>query len=277
MKILLLAASLFFLLFEANGQILNLPTQTVAENVKQAAERELPKLKSTDAATRRDALHNLRLQENAVAAQIAATALRDKSEIVRATACAAVAYGSDEDAAQFLTPLLLPPEKSEFVRREAAFALGEAHSKTAVPALVKSLQTDKKSSVRAAVAIALGKISDERAIESLSNLLLLPNTKKNRRVVDEFVRRSAARALGEIRNKQAVPVLIRVLRDDSNADDVRREAAFALGTIADQMAVAVLQENIRATDYLLAAIAADALQKIALSTKVKEIVEKSVD
>lgn len=271
MKILLSVTSLICLsIIFVNGQDAGSSNQSVAEKIYQAAARESERLSSGNAETRRDAAQKLRLQENAVAARAASAALSDKSVIVRATASQAAAFASDEDAALFLATLLAPKEKSEFVRREAAFALGAARSRTAVPALVKSLQTDKKPSVRAAAAIALGKIADERAIEPLANILRLSKTKKNRRTVDEFVRRSAAKALGEIRNKQAVPILIEVLRDSSNADDVRREAAFALGTIADSSAVQILQENINAEDYLLAEIAEDALQRISLAVEIKE-------
>jgi HEAT repeat protein len=262
MKILLLATIFFgFSLSRGLAQTHDLKSQITVQQ-EQQADKELTRLRSADFETRRDAINNLRLMENAVAARVAAVALNDKSEIVRAVASEAVAYAPDGEAAGFLTPLLLPKEKSEYVRREAAFALGEALSKTAVPALIKVLQTDKKLSVRAAAAVSLGKIADELAIESLSQTLLLPDNKKNRRAVDEFVRRSAARALGEIRNRRAVPTLIAVLRDTSNADDVRREAAFALGVIADQSAADILRENLNAKDYLLAEIAQNALQRI---------------
>ncbi len=261
MKILPLAVCFFGFALGIFAQTDDLQRQLTAQQ-EQQANSELTRLQSSDVETRRDAVSNLRLMENAAAARVAATALSDKSEIVRAVACEAVSYTTDEEAARFLIPLLLPTEKSEYVRREAAFALGEALSKSAVPALIQVLQTDKKPSVRAAAAVSLGKIADERAIESLSQTLLLPDNKKNRRLVDEFVRRSAARALGEIRKKEAVPTLIAVLRDSSNADDVRREAAFALGLIADQSAINVLQENTNAQDYLLAEIARNALQRI---------------
>ena len=265
MKILLLGTVIWGLVLSGLAQTHSLPRQLTVEQ-EQRANNQAARLHAPDAETRRDAVNRLRLMENAAAARVAATALGDQSEIVRAVACEAVAYTTDEEAARFLTPLLQPTEKSEYVRREAAFALGEAVSKSAVPALMQVLQTDKKPSVRAATAISLGKIADERAIDALSQTLLLPDNKKNRRLVDEFVRRSAVRSLGEIRRKEAVPTLIAVLRDGSNADDVRREAAFALGLIADQSAVAVLQENINAQDYLLAEIAKNALQRIKDST-----------
>lgn len=237
--------------------------QTVEPAIIIAVEQQAERLKSSEVETRLDAIHKLRLMENAVAARAAAAALNDRAASVRAVACEAVAYLADEEAALFLTPLLnQKKEKNEFVRREAVFALGEAHSRTAVPALINLLQTDKKPSVRAAAAIALGKIADGQAINALANILLLPRTKKNNRTVDEFVRRTAAKALGEIRHVNAVPTLITALRDTTNADDVRREAAFALGIISDQSAAQVLQENLNSEDYLLAEIAANGLQRI---------------
>jgi HEAT repeat protein len=250
--------------------------QSVETPMQAVVEQEAQRLKSSDFETRFDAVHKLRLMENAVAARAAATALDDDSENVRAAACETVAFLANEDAALFLTPLLNPKkEKSEFVRREAAFALGEAISKTAVPALIQTLQTDKKPSVRAAAAIALGNIADERALQPLANVLLLPQTKKNNRVVDEFVRRSAAKSLGQIRRKEAVPALITALRDTNNAADIRRESAFALGLIADQSAAVVLKENLNAEDYLLAEIAANALQRIKETTEDTKDTEKT--
>lgn len=248
------------------GLFMSGSAQTLEPQVQAAVDQQAERLKSSDAETRLDAVSKLRLLQNAVAARVAASALTDSAEIVRATAAEAAAFLADEDAALVLTPLLdQKKEKSEFVRREAAFALGEAHSKTAVPALIQALQTDKQPSVRGAAAIALGKIADERAIEPLSQTLLLPDTKKNRKVVDEFVRRSAAQSLGKIRHKNAVPALITALSDTNNTDDIRREAAFALGLIADKSATQVLQENLNAKDYLLAEIAKNALQRIQLT------------
>lgn len=220
---------------------------------------QVQKLQSADIETRRDAVYQLGLLRNAAASQAVERALRDSSEIVRAEAARAVVHQAYPDAARALLPLLT--DKSEFVRRETAFALGKTYDKTAVDSLIKTLQTDKTASVRAAAAIALGQISDERAIELLSQILLAPKTKKNK-VLDEFVRRSAAKSLGQIRSRKAVPTLISALRDTTNADDIRREAARSLGTIADESAVEVLSDSLNAEDYYLAQIAAEALELI---------------
>ncbi|MDQ4123951.1 MAG: HEAT repeat domain-containing protein [Acidobacteriota bacterium] len=234
--------------------------QTTEQEIeRRIIEVQVQKLKSADVETRRDAIYQLGLLRNAAASQAAAAALRDSAEIVRAEAARAVVYQAAPDAVRALLPLLT--DKSEFVRREVAFALGRIYDKTAVDFLIKALQTDKFASVRGAAAVALGQIADERAIEPLSQVLLAPQTKQNK-LIDEFVRRSAAKSLGQIRNKKAVPTLISALRDTTNADDIRREAARALGLIADESAVQVLQENLNAEDYYLAQIAADALEVI---------------
>jgi HEAT repeat protein len=254
MRFIFLSAFCFF------GFILPHAAQTTELEIeRRVIAVQSQKLKSADVETRRDAVYQLGLLRNAVASNAAANALRDSSEIVRAEAVRAVVYQASADAVQSLLPLL--SDKAEFVRREAAFALGRTYDKTAADSLIRVLQTDKTASVRAAAAIALGQISDERAIEPLSQVLLAPLTKQNR-VIDEFVRRSAAKSLGQIRNRKAVPTLISALRDKTNADDVRREAAHSLGVIADESAVQVLQENLNAEDYYLAQIATDALEII---------------
>lgn len=254
MKFILFPALCFFALVSPH----------FAQTTEQEIERriinvQVQKLKSADVETRRDAVYQLGLLRNAAASQAAANALRDSSEIVRAEAARAVVHQAYPDAVRVLLPLLT--DKSEFVRRETAFALGRTFDKTAVDSLIKTLQNDKIASVRAAATVALGQISDERAIEPLSQILLAPKTKQNR-VLDELVRRSAAKSLGQIRNRKAVPTLISALRDTTNADDIRREAARSLGTIADESAVEALRENLNAEDYYLAQIAAEALELI---------------
>lgn len=250
------------------GLVLTQSAQTIHSEIERRIEIQVQKLQSADVETRRDVIYQLGLLQNAAASQAAAVGLRDSAEIVRATAAKAVIFQASEDAARLLLPLL--NDKSELVRRESAFALGRTFAKSATEYLIRSLQTDKLSSVRAAAAIALGQIADERAIVPLTQVLLAPKIKQNQ-VLDDFVRRSAARSLGQIRHQKAVPALISALRDQTNADDVRREAARALGLIADKSAVPVLQENLNAEDYYLAQISADALRVIENSEKSKSL------
>src|SRR5690606_21280657 len=103
---------------------------------------------------KRDVLHRIRGHRSADASELALPALRDSEPIVRATAASAVIWLDPYEATQVLAPLL--SDRSEFVRREAAYALAKAGSSAAVPRLSEVLRRDSDIEVRAAAAIALG-------------------------------------------------------------------------------------------------------------------------
>ncbi|MBA3631756.1 MAG: HEAT repeat domain-containing protein [Acidobacteria bacterium] len=242
---------------------------------------------------KRDALFHLRNFESEKASRIAAPALRDKAEIVRATAAFSVIFLPKEEAAQALVPLL--QDKSELVRREAAYALGKVRNPNTINALLQILQKDKILAVRAASAVALGEIGDASAIDALTRIL-----QRKPKDEEEFLRRSAARSIGQIAQiiqtgkvkvrtpenfflekykpiekptyinlietfppfRAANDVLMQVLQNPREFADVRREAAFALGEIADESAIPVLRANLNAEDYYLAEISQESLRKI---------------
>lgn len=238
---------------------------------------------STD--TRRSALFELRDIGSETASRIALPALADKDELVRATAAMSVICLPPTQASASLMPLL--DDKAEFVRREAAFALGYVRDASSVARLIRLMRSDKILEVKTAAAIAIGKIGDRSATDSLVAVL-----KTRPREDDEFLRRSAARSIGQIAIGQpealtpqnflpekykdtatgdisslqffsnAVDVLIGVLRDINESDDTRREAAFALGAIGDKKAVSALQAHISSSDPYLAEICREALAKI---------------
>ena len=240
---------------------------------------------------KRAALFEIRNLRSAAASAIAVPALADNDEIVRATAAGSVVFMSGPDAARVLIPLL--NDKAEFVRREAAYGLGEAGESSGAAPLVRLMQNDPAFEVRTASAIALGKIGDRSALQSLVEVL---RSRPNEDA--EFLRRSAARSIGQIAQKDltgdtsvvtpqnflpekfkelgpehaakntapsssAVDVLVGVLKNNAESDDTRREAAFALGAIGDPRAVPTLQTSTRSSDRYLAEIAREALLKIA--------------
>ncbi len=192
--------------------------------------------------------------------RIAASALSDSASIVRATAARAVLRLPSDEAADVLLQLL--KDKDEFVRQETAYALGETRSRKAGATLLNLLETEKGNGVRGAIVVALGLIGDERAVVPLTQTLdlRLNRRKKNE---NEFVRRAAARALGQIGSRAAVPVLITTLADERAPDDLRREAARSLGLIGDPSAVAALRAALASRDPYLSRIAYEALKKIA--------------
>ena len=282
MRGLLLLALLF-------GSLIFVSGQTPAELTLDNAARLRRMIESGSVEEKRTALFDIRNLRSPEASSIAVPALRDSDEMVRATAASSVIFMTKADAAGALVPLLA--DRAEFVRREAAHALGEVGDRSATGALVRLMEKEKVLEVRTSAASSLGKIGDPAAIEGLLKIL------RSKPVEDEeFLRRNAARSIGQIgqitltgersvltpenflpdRFKELGPagagnpngyaaatdVLMRVLGNNSEADDTRREAAFALGWMGDARAVAPLQKSLSSTDPYLVEIAREALMRI---------------
>jgi HEAT repeat protein len=238
-------------------------------------EKQRARLSSSESEERRDAVMRLGAMKRPESSRVAALALRDSSAIVRATASRAVLSLSSEEASSALLPLL--QDRDEFVRQEAAYALGEARSRTSTPALIALLGKEKKDGVRGAAAVALGQIGDEAAVVALAQLVsrrvpasgFINRVKRSKRDENEFVRRAAAHSLGQIRSRAALPALLAVLGDESAPDDVRREAASSLGLIGDPAAVQALRAVLATRDPYLSTITAEALRKIAQVEKAR--------
>jgi HEAT repeat protein len=246
---------------------------------------------------KREVLFQIRNLRSAEASRLAIPALRDSDEIVRATAAGSIVFLPANEAATALLPLL--SDKAEMVRREAAYALGEAGDPWAVSALVTLLQRDKIIEVKGAAAAALGKIGDAGAVSPLDRILQdKPGETR------EFLRRSAARSIGQIAQfiqtgkvseitpqnflperfmkldkpkypnlaanfpafGPAVKTLIKTLQNKNESDDTRREAAFALGAIGDSSALQALQGGLGSTDPYLAEICKEAIARIRLAS-----------
>jgi HEAT repeat protein len=232
-------------------------------------EKQRRRLASSETEERRDAVMRLGSMKRPESARVAAVGLRDSSGIVRATAARAVLSLSSEEAATALLPAL--QDRDEFVRQETAYALGEARSRTATPALIALLLKEKKDGVRGAAAVALGQIGDDAAVVSLAGLIgrrvpasgIINRVKRSKKDENEFVRRAAAHSLGQIDSRAAVPALVAAVTDERAPDDVRREAANSLGLIGDPAAVPALRAALTARDPYLSNIASEALRKIA--------------
>jgi len=224
-------------------------------------EQQRQRLSSSEVEERRDALMKLTLMKRAEASRAAASALNDPEPIIRVTAAHAISSLPPEEAAALLIPQL--KDKSEFVRREMAQALGETDSRSATSALTELLTSDKEASVRAAAAIALGKIKDDSAVTALVQVLAgTSGQKKSKSQENEFVLRAAAEALGEIRNRAGVGVLIATLGNESQPVDVRRAAAAALGLIGDPQAMPALKAASESNDPYLAQAARASIRKL---------------
>lgn len=234
--------------------------------VQREIERQRLRLSSGDVEERRDALMRLGNLRRLDASRVAAAGLSDVEPVVRVTAAHAILSLPPAEAASLLSPLL--QDKLEFVRREAAYALGETRSRTAVAPLTNLLTSDKDAGVRGAAAVALGTIGDESAVPALSQVLTGSIGKKKAKAAEnEFVMRAAARSLGQIRSRSAVEVLISTLTNDANESDLRREAATALGLIGDPVAVPALQAAFTSSDPYLSEAAREALRRLGIARK----------
>ncbi len=250
---------------------------------------------------KRSALFEIRNLRSEIASRIALPALQDPDDIVRATAAFSVIYLPKDEAFNALVPNL--QDKSEIVRRETAYALGKVQNANAVDPLLQTFQTDKSKEVKNACVVALGEIGDVAAIDFLTKILA-----QKPKASEDFLRRSAARSIGQIAQiiqiresytvtpesflpekyklsalekyqnlaakfppfQSAVPVLTRVLQNPKESADARREAAFALGTLGDVSATDALQSNLASKDYYLAEICKESLEKLSSVEKPTE-------
>jgi HEAT repeat protein len=209
-------------------------------------------LNSSDEEERRSAVLALSALENPAARSALAAALKDDSERVRAAAVTGLGRLDDPSLATTIAPLLTG-DKSAFVRKSAAYALGRLHSPAGTGALVAALK-DKEVEVRGAAAVALAEYPDAQSVEPLVAALADKS---------EFVRAQAARALGANWRSagRAVPSLIRMLTSDRD-QEAKRQAAHALGQIGDPAALPALQAAHRSSDPHLSSAALAAIERI---------------
>ncbi|HEV2803266.1 MAG TPA: HEAT repeat domain-containing protein [Pyrinomonadaceae bacterium] len=243
-------------------------SQTALTPLQREIETLRARLSSADTEERREAVTRLGAMARPDSSRAALPALKDPAVIVRATAARAILSLPAGEAAAALLPLLA--DKDEFVRREAAYALGQTRSRAAVEALATALARDKEAGVRGAAAVALGQIGDERAVPVLTEAIgrriartgFLNRITFRRTEENEFVRRASAVALGQLKSRAAVPALISALANERAGDDVRREAARALGLIGDPSAIPTLRVVLAARDPYLSEIAAEAIRRL---------------
>jgi len=232
-------------------------------------EKHRVRLSSMEQEERRDAVSQLGAMHHPDASRVAVSALKDPSPSVRATAASSVLDLPGEESAGYLLPLL--SDRDEFVRREAAYALGKTRSSSGVASLIERLLSDKQDGVRGAAAVALGDIADASAVSALAAVVSSEaistgstgkKNSKSRKEQNPFVLRAAARSLGQIGNRNAVPALIAALQNDKTEDDVRREVAGALGLIGDPSSIPALRAAVTASDPYLSKAAHEAIQAI---------------
>jgi len=173
--------------------------------------------------------------------------LNDKDQDIRYSAVIVLSNFNDDVVLETLIGKLKDEDLEMQVA--AAEALGKIGDKRAVEPLLSLLKnTDKKDfSLVKGVVFALGEIKDARALDTIIHLAQNGElTKEQKRVTivpgkAEFskkqlsTKRYAADALGKIKNKKAVDVLIELLRDEN--EQIQIAAAYALGEIGEKKAL----------------------------------------
>ncbi|HWP45505.1 MAG TPA: HEAT repeat domain-containing protein [Blastocatellia bacterium] len=230
------------------GRIQENTPRSEAEEVAQLASR----LDSSDEQERIDAAVKLAMLGTPLAIPALTSALDDREERVRAIAIDGLVMIGDPQVLPLLTNRL-ERDRSVFVRKSAAYAIGRLGSRLGTPALLAALK-DKNAELRGAAVVALSKYRDPAAVPGLIQAL----SDK-----DSFVRAHAALALGNNGRAaiQATPHLIRLL-DSDPSNEVKREAATALGYIGDPSALESLERAKLSSDYLLSQAALSAIKRI---------------
>src|SRR5574337_752459 len=180
---------------------------------------------------------------DAVMEQIAA--LKDQDWAIRQEAAGLLGTFKDPCAVAPLAALLRDPDRSV---RDAST---EALRSIGAPAVdtVATYLTDPDLSVQDSASAILTTIADERVLAPLITAL---------RSGDWIVRMHAAKALGRVRNADAVEPLIPLLQDKVKA--VRPEAAGALAVIGDA-AIPSLLKALQHEDWLVRLHAVESLGK----------------
>lgn len=191
-------------------------------DVREQAARAVARLKASEGQLARYTITDPR------AAQPLAMLLRDPDPVIRLGACRALGEIGDPRAARLLIERL--EDGSNTVRRAAAEALGKAGTAEAVEPLVHAL-ADRSPQVQAAAVAALGELKDNRAAAPLCRGMDQGYFKG-----DTYL--AALKALGQIGDPQAAPLLIRAL--GVKMAEVQRTAAAALVSIPDPAAVNAL-------------------------------------
>jgi HEAT repeat protein len=195
-------------------------------------------------------------------------ALEDTSTIsVHRRGLAAIVLGQlgNEVAIPRLLKALEDADSS--VRSNAAEALGNLGHEAAIPGLIKALAVeDEKDSVLKTLDKALRKLSREKVILELRQLLQYPSWKirwKATLVLGQFgceealpelreglrnenfgIRETATRVLRQLCSRETIPELINTLRND-RAYCVRRGAAIALGQLGIEDAIPEMLKALR--------------------------------
>lgn len=189
--------------------------------------------------------------------------LRSPSAGARLAAVRDAGFPRDVEAVPHLSGVLLRLDQPTRLRAAAALALGRIGDRVAVPALGEALK-DPAPEVRYAAALALGRLPADGVATRLERVL------KNDPVWQ--ARYAAAIALGRTRRAFAAGILADVLAQDQ-AWQVRQQAARSLQDIGTPHAAQALAAALRDPDPSVRAAAGAALAAIGAPDQRQAVVE----
>lgn len=202
------------------------------------------------------------------AVELLARAAGDRNVQVRLLAVSGLGRCDDKAAISAMVAALKDTEPR--VRARAAYGLTAVKSRSNLEKshVIKALSTrvhDEESSVRAAVALAMGRIGDSNAITALMELL------KDK---DYPVRYAAADALGQIRDRRTTVALITALAAEPDAgDNAQLPMVRALGLLEDPRATPALIARLKSGQMYVRRDSATALGQVRDRRAVPALIE----
>lgn len=123
-----------------------------------------------------------------------------------------------------------------------------------VDRLLATLRHPEPTRAGLAIDLLAGRLHEPRAVQPMVELL--------GRTRDAAILVQAARGLGELGDRQAIPALVRLLGDPERPYVARRAAALALGRLGGSVATRALQAAVDDPRPSVAAAAREALQNL---------------
>ena len=247
--------------FDDGYEVQSVQDQVIASLIKDnnipTAQFALDALKSADDEWVRWALvHVIGASAKKVAVDAMLEELKHPSYVVRRRAAESLGGFKERRVVEPLIPVLENMDEMKSVRAAAAVSLGALKDERASAGLLTAL-SDENAEIRLKAAAALGNLKDAKAVAQLSEIVENP-------LEPDTVRDAAVAALGNIGDKSAEDVLIRAL--DIRVGDISKNAIVALGKLESETAIpkliAILEDKQIALDA-----STDALAKASARTK----------
>lgn len=201
-----------------------------------------------------------------IAASSLVIAIKDSSATVRENAVKALGDIGNLSFVPILLNILTSQDQDE-VRKCAVEALGKLGDSTGIKQMVRMLKNEDESiDVRSAIANTIGKLGCHTELPVLVSLL-----KSN----SSILRMNGAIAIGKLKDSTPASTLRYILEIDTDAH-VRGASAWALGEIGDKNSLPILHKSLLDKNSNVRASAAEAIGKIGDKASIDEL-EKIAD